>query len=290
MNCLICKEEYDNYKDLDNHIFNVHKVHCPKAGANRHSISGGHPHSPLDKNQVHIGGDGIFVRVLAYPDKDEFQQLVYKATMAAQGGTIDEKPDPQIVENAFHGGLNQCLEWVSVVFEISGVSRGLTHELVRTRKASFSQQTLRNAFMGENPNMRMPYLIAQNPAAKEIWLKTVEQCKRAYAELAELDIPYQDARTVLPIGTETYIVAEYPLSVFIATYAYRSCYMFYPEIVYLFRLMKAELIKVCPWLEPYIVTSCEKPKKCTYQGSELVDGACPYPWAKEDNRTWRFSK
>lgn len=255
--------------------------------------------SPLANNQIDRRYDNLKVRMLFWPDEERFKRLVYKATMATRGSDItdDEDVDPTVVDEAFKGGLNQVLEVATVSFEISGLSRGVTHEIVRTRKASFAQQSMRHTDMGLAA-MRMPQEIADSPIeVRKVWLDAVETAKQAYVVLTDLDVPFQDARTVLPIATETYIIASYPLSEFINTYAYRSCYMFYPEIVVLFRLMREELIKVCPWIEPYVATSCEKTRPngeyahmCTYQGWEKVEGHCPLAWAREDNRVWKSSK
>lgn len=256
--------------------------------------------SPLATGRIDHGYDNLLVRVLFYPEEKAFKHMVYKATMATRGSDITTTEyDEAIVEEAFSGGLNQCLEWATVVFEISGVSRGLTHELVRTRKASFAQQSMRHTDMGR-ASVRMPAAIAASSSdTRRTWINATEQAVKAYQNLTDRsDVPFQDARTVLPIATETYIIASYPLSEFLNTYSYRACYMFYPEIVALFGLMKQEIIKVCPWLEPYIKISCEKTRSvssenehmCTYQGWEKVEGHCPLPWAKEANRVWKSSK
>lgn len=259
----------------------------------------GEHNSPLGNNAIDVGNHGIDVQLLYAPEEHLFKRMVYKATLATRGSNInDNEYEEKVVEEAFAGGLNQCLEWVTVVFEISGVSRGLTHELVRTRQASFAQQSMRHTNMGA-ADLRMPDEIINQDSTKamDIWLHSVKQSREAYQELVDLDIPYQDARTVLPIATETYIIAAYPLKVFLDTYAYRSCHMFYPEIVWLFRTMRHELINQCPWLEPFILTSCEKTKPngkfahmCTYQGWERVEGHCPFSYAKENNRVWKSSK
>ena len=250
--------------------------------------------------RIDRGNENLKVKMLIWPDEQQFKMAVYKATLATRGGDVDDATeiDPVVVEDAFKGGLNQCLEWVTTVFEISGVSRGLTHELVRTRKASFAQQSMRHTDMGK-PAMRMPAEIvaSDDPEVGAVWIDSVMTNSLAYQALVNSDVPYQDARTVLPIATETYIIAEYPLSEFLGTYAYRACHMFYPEIVALFGLMKEALVEKCPWLAEYILIGCEKTAPsnglehmCTYQGWERVEGHCPLAWAKEDNRVFKSRK
>lgn len=264
---------------------------------NRRSLDPEGKHvSPLGRaGEIHVAYEAIQVRLLYWPEEKVFKQMVYKAITATRGNTITEDiVDEKVVEDAFAGGLNQCLEWVTVVFEINGVSRGLTHELVRTRKASFAQQSMRHTDMG-TPAMRMPEFIASAaPLERAEWIKSIHAAQEAYGDLVRSDMPYQDARTVLPIATETYIIGAYPLSEFLNTYGYRACYMFYPEMVWLFREMRRVLLEKCNWLAPYILVSCEKTRPngpnahmCTYQGWEAVEGHCPLAWAKEDNRVWK---
>lgn len=276
--------------------------------------------APGQIGRTDIGYENLQVKLLHYPTYEEFAQLVSKASVAVKGSIIeDNEIDDAFVSDIFKGGLNQCLEWMTVVFEVSGVSRGVTHQLVRTRKASFAQQSMRYADMGSF-NARMPVAIDEFPGthgiagqdypllwklsaygentAAEVWEKSVEIAREAYAWLAEHGVPMQDARTVCPIATETYIICEYPLSEFLATYSYRACSMFYPETVALFRLMGQELAKYCPWIAPQIKISCEKtsgginglPHKCTYQGWERVEGQCNFEWALEENRTFKSTK
>jgi thymidylate synthase (FAD) len=246
-----------------------------------------------DKNYANLE-----VNILQYPTREQFLKLMSKASVAVRGNIVgDEEIDEEMAEDMLRGGLNQSLEWMQVIFEVGGVSRGVTHQLVRTRKASFAQQSMRYANMGTF-NARVPVEISQNPKAFAIWLGAIEASRKAYAELTAMGIPMQDARTICPIATQTYIICSYPLSEFLALYSYRACHQFYPEMVFLMGLMKAKLVEVCPWLEPHIKISCEKtgpginglPHKCTYMGFERVQGSCPLPWAIEENRVYKSSK
>ena len=49
--------------------------------------------------------------------------------------------------------------------------------------------------------------------------------------------------------------------------------------------MREILIKLHPYLAEHIKISCERIHKCTFQGREPIEDTCPFPWAKEDNRT-----
>jgi len=77
-----------------------------------------------------------------------------------------------------------------------------------------------------------------------------------------------------------------------------NCYMFYPEMVQIMKLMKEAVKEKAPWIAEQAKISCEIPQpdgshKCTYRGAEVVEGYCPLPWAQEENRLWksvRFNK
>jgi len=248
------------------------------------------------RNDEHYAN--LEVRILQYPTREQFLKLMSKASVAVRGNIVgDEEIDEVMADDMLRGGLNQSLEWMQVIFEVGGVSRGVTHQLVRTRKASFAQQSMRYANMGTF-NARVPKRISGSLEAMRIWRKAIEATRQAYHELTSMGVPMEDARTVCPIATETYIICSYPLSEFLALYSYRACQMFYPEMVFLMGLMKAELVRVCPWLEEHIKISCEKtppginglPHKCMYQGFEQVQGNCTFEWAVEENRVYKSRK
>ena len=288
-----------------------------KRGSNDFNIA------PGQEGRTDIGYENLEVNVILWPDEDIVAKVLSKASVAVRGNIVgDEQIDEAMVADMFKGGLNQALEWFTVAFEVSGVSRGVTHQLVRTRKASFAQQSQRYADMGTF-NVRMPVTMHSNhpfysldpdkypglysmffdqgnieASIEEVWRASMQIAREAYNFLADRGLPMQDVRTVTPTAVETYIICEYPLSEFINTYAYRACSMFYPETVALFRLMREKLLVKCPWLEPILKISCEKtrgginglPHRCTYQGWENVEGQCDFPWALEENRTFKSKK
>lgn len=235
--------------------------------------------SPLNLGQINQGTNNIKVRLLDYPDEKRMKLLLAKMVQATIGGNIDEEINEALGEELFKGGLQTGLEAFVVSYEISGVSRAFTHQFVRTRKAAYHQQSSRYTYMGDKFNVRMPQSIADNPEAKEVFENFVDVSRKTYAKLCELGIPFQDARFSCPVGLETYIIGEFPLKVFLDTYAYRGCPMFQWEITFVFQEMKRQLIEKLPFLEPYIKISCEKTHKCMFQGWENTEKYCSFPWA-----------
>ena len=116
-----------------------------------------------------------------------------------------------------HGSVLEHAVWCLV---ISGVSRSLTHELVRHR-AGFSYSQLSQRYVDESVAEYVePDVIAEDPELHALWLDTVMQSHQAYVRLTEKllskfeDEPdrtlrrkmaRQAARSVLPNATETKI-------------------------------------------------------------------------------------
>jgi thymidylate synthase (FAD) len=136
------------------------------------------------------------------------------------------KPNPATATNAgylrhiLEVGHLSVLEHGTVTFYLTGVSRSLTHELIRHRHFSYSQLSQR--YVPErDAAMIEPAVIAEDPELHKRFLEATEASVRAYNELLEglqqkfADIPSgtlrrkqarQAARSVLPNATETRIV------------------------------------------------------------------------------------
>lgn len=257
---------------------------------NRHSMNDGHHVSPFDNRTVQVGTDGIEVALVQGIDEEAFKRTLSMATRATIG--VDFETGRKIGgeddwEEMLKGGLQTALETQVIVFAVKGASRTCTHQLVRSRRAAFHQQSQRASYMGDAPECRMPESIWRNPTARRAFLDSAYMAWRAYRTICDEDISYQDARFVLPEGTTNFIMLEYPVREFMNVFAYRGCSMFQWEIVEVMRQCRDALLADHPWLEPYIKISCEKSQKCTFQGWESVEGQCDFPWAREDNRTFQ---
>jgi thymidylate synthase (FAD) len=117
-------------------------------------------------------------------------------------------------------GHGSVLEHAVFNLLITGVSRSLTHELIRHR-AGFGYSQLSQRFVDESEaEFVEPEAIAEDPELHRIWLDAVRASQAAYRELADrLAEKYKDladrtlrrkkareaARSVLPNATETKI-------------------------------------------------------------------------------------
>lgn len=97
------------------------------------------------------------------------------------------------------------LEHAYATFRISEVSRAFTHQLVRHRLCSFTQQSQR--YVDEsNFNYIEPESIRNNPRAHSIFTEFISEAEKVYSELQRLGIKNEDARFVLPNAVESQIV------------------------------------------------------------------------------------
>jgi len=102
-------------------------------------------------------------------------------------------------------GHESLIEHASATFEIRGISRACSHQLVRHRIASYSQESQRYVSM-DDPEWVLPPSIAQDESARAIWERFAEQVKETYRALRERGLRKEDARFVLPNATATRIV------------------------------------------------------------------------------------
>jgi len=102
-------------------------------------------------------------------------------------------------------GHLSVLEHAYATFRISDVSRSFTHQLVRHRLCSYTQQSQR--YVDESRfNYIEPESIKNNPKAHAVFIRFIEDAKRIYLELQKLGIENEDARFVLPNAVESQIV------------------------------------------------------------------------------------
>jgi|SRR3990172_2946790 len=266
--------------------------------------------SPFSHGRIDEAYDNLKVKLLSWPDEEQFAKMATIAGKGHSGASFDLENfdiDELIVGDAWKGGLGQIKEFGKLVFLVTGCSRGFTHEIVRTRVgAAYIQQTMRHTNMG-NPDVRMPTSFAKwspknwmdigsNPdqrkraSAVERWIKLQREAQATYQELVDADFAYQDARTACTLATETWIIISYDIRSWLDTYAQRRCHMFYPEMVEVMKLMKEAVAEKVSWVAEQAKIGCETSQKCTYMGTEIVEGWCPLPWAKENNRVWKSQK
>jgi len=102
-------------------------------------------------------------------------------------------------------GHLSVLEHASATFRVRSASRSFTHQMVRHRLCSFSQQSQR--YVDEsNCSFVEPDSIRENPEASAVFKRAMDHCLQAYTQLVAAGIPKEDARFVLPNATVSEIV------------------------------------------------------------------------------------
>jgi thymidylate synthase (FAD) len=130
-------------------------------------------------------------------------KLCYSASPAADlFYGLDSKSIGEFLGKLKSYGHLSPFEHASFTFAVDGLSRVASHQLVRHRLASFSQQSQRYVVMG-SPRAVMPPKIAEMPEAAEIFSEQLHSSYRAYERLVKLGVPREDARFILPHGWET---------------------------------------------------------------------------------------
>jgi len=157
------------------------------------------------------------------------------------------------------------VEHVSFTFAIEGVSRVLSHQLVRHRAGvSYSQRSQR--YVRED---RFAYIIppsiAKNPAAKANFQDKMALLQQTYDELVQL-VPAEDARYVLPNAAETKLVVTYNARSLMHFLQLRCCQRAQWEIRQLAEAMLTEVRQVAPALFAKAGPTCVSQGVC-YEGS-----------------------
>lgn len=158
-------------------------------------------------------------------------------------------------------GHASTFEHVSFTFAVEGVSRVLTHQLVRHRIASYSQQSQRYVVEHDFESI-MPPAIMKNAAAKEKFASLMQDIQNVYTELVTLGIDKEDARYVLPNATETKIVITMNVRSLLNFFELRCCQRAQWEIRTLAQKMLIEVKKVAPVLFEKAGPTCETARIC----------------------------
>lgn len=167
----------------------------------------------------------------------------------------------KLIQKLIDKGHESPLEHVSFTFAIEGVSRTLTHQLVRHRIASYSQKSQR--YVNEhNFEYIIPPSIAKNSQAKEKFTSLMDTIRKLYNDLTDMNIPKEDARYILPNATETKIIVTFNARSLLHFLQLRCCTKAQWEIRQMAYLMLTEVKKVAPLLFKKAGASCVRTGFC----------------------------
>lgn len=189
-------------------------------------------------------------------------RLCYSASTAAElKDKMGEEQVAALIGKIVAMGHASVLEHASFTFGVDGVSRALTHQLVRHRVASYSQQSQRYVSAHDFATV-MPPTIKGNPLAELKFNAVMEQVKIAYDDLVALGVPKEDARYLLPNAVETKIVVTMNARELRHFFNVRCCHRAQWEIRELAGAMLAEAKRVAPLLFRNAGASCVESGRC----------------------------
>ena len=159
-------------------------------------------------------------------------------------------------------GHFSTLEHASYTFAVEGVSRALTHQLVRHRLASYNQQSQRYVKFKEEPPIVRPASVDINPEAAQAFDEAIDACWQAYDKLVQAGVPAEDARYILPNACETKIVVTMNIRELMHFFSNRCCNRAQWEI----RELAWKMLELVRPTAPFIFRTA---------GPGCMRGACP---------------
>jgi thymidylate synthase (FAD) len=159
-------------------------------------------------------------------------------------------------------GHQSVLEHASFTFGIEGISRVTSHQLVRHRVASYSQQSQRYVSHLERFEAVTPPSVTENPALASLFEASVSALHAAYASLIEGGVPAEDARYLLPNATTTKLLVTMNARELLHFFTLRLCYRAQWEI----RAMSVEMLRLVRPVAPTVFAK---------GGPGCLAGPCP---------------
>jgi thymidylate synthase (FAD) len=192
----------------------------------------------------------------------------------AVAGEVDPAKQQKLIQGVIESGHGSTIEHIVFTFGISGVSRTLSHQLVRHRAGvAFDQQSQRYVTFKKAATM-LPQTIAEaEPDVRARYEDQVEGAMSLYGDLVGAGIPGEDARFVFPNATRTNLVMTANLRALIHMSGLRLCTMAQWEIRRLFQLIRHEIFQVSPFLGSFLAPKCVPLGYCDEMNNR--DGHCP---------------
>jgi thymidylate synthase (FAD) len=228
---------------------------------------------------------------LLFPDRDIVQRyyvpLIYTACRTcyselepdeifrrAVAGEVPTPKQQKLIQGVIESGHGSTIEHIVFTFGISGVSRTLSHQLVRHRAGvAFDQQSQRYVTFKDASTMLPTSIAEADPELRGRYEAQIEGALETYDDLVAGGIPGEDARFVFPNATRTNLVMTANLRALIHMSGLRLCTMAQWEIRRLFQLIRHEIFQVSPFLGSFLAPKCVPLGYCDEMGNR--DEHCP---------------
>ena len=125
---------------------------------------------------------------------------------------ITETSAEKFAENIIKNGHESVIEHEKISVRII-CDRGVSHEIVRHRIASFSQESTRYCNyhkdkFGKELTVIKPIFWEENSEEYKLWVETMQNIEDNYNKLIEMKAKPQEARSILPNSLKTEIVVS----------------------------------------------------------------------------------
>ena len=146
-----------------------------------------------------INGDVIIKRI------EECGRVCYKSEDKTDEGSAEDFCR-SIIRRGHESVLEHCSFTVKFI-----VDRGVSHEIVRHRLASYSQESTRycnysKEQFGSEITVIMPCFLSEGSEAFKVWVKACMIAEKCYFDLLDIGLTAQEARDVLPTSLKTEVV------------------------------------------------------------------------------------
>ena len=152
--------------------------------------------------------------------------------------------------------IKTSFEFVDYIFDVTSVSRAFTHQVVRTRTASFQQEAMRVVDARDYSYLQS----TDHPAYNQAFEYSLEK----YAEMIDAGVPVQDARGVLGTGIHTRIFVKANLRTLSNMAELRLCKRAEGEYQGVFKKMVKNVLEIHPWAAPLLEVHCVKYGICAF--------------------------
>ena len=176
--------------------------------------------------------------------------------------TMPEERMRSVLSTIMSSGHFSTLEHASYTFAVDGVSRALTHQLVRHRLASFNQQSQRYVKFKNGVHVVKPRTVAAQPETEAVFDEAIAACTEAYRKLLDAGVPAEDARYLLPNACESKIVITMNVRELLHFFSLRCCNRAQWEI----RELAHRMLELARPTAPFIFMDA---------GAPCVRGHCP---------------
>ncbi len=188
-------------------------------------------------------------------------KLTHSKTVPSELETSSKKELKAILKQVMELGHTSVIEHTCFSFAVSGVSRSLTHQLVRHRIASYAQQSQRYVDLIE-PAYVIPPKIKKNPEMKKAYRETMDLIWQQYNKLLESGVPAEDARYVLPNATFSNIMVTMNARSLLNFFELRCCLHAQWEIRTLANKMLTLVKKQAPIIFSNAGPACKRKGYC----------------------------